>query len=505
MRKLLAIFIILIAIILLLPFGFGLHTQYLLTQLDGLRIPLKEGTLGAIEINVVDHHRGWFKSNATLNLSYEQPSTATLEPHGDTAEAQANAIQFISSEVNITHGPILWRPDNTIIKDFPPLFGQAWIEAPITKAAENFQNSSLEVKGLQNLRAFGLVSLMGEQKVFIDTEELSVLNQQGRLNLAGLDLTVDRFDFGKNIAAALHVPQLDFIIFAPDAESTGMHLQMDNVEMEFDGAIENINELWFGTSLGAAIFTVDLLKLDVNGDHISVNNLASASLQEPNVNKQLLDGEGEVDIASINFNNQSVGPIEMLFSYSNIDKNAVEYMRSTYNEWLYSDNNQTFLASLSPEQHDAFFAKLLEFVNYLPSYQIDDLNIITPQGNFISDFAINVTGKAADATAVQSTDYWKNNLDVSLDVLVTKALMQQSMAWAVGQFYGWINPLVVSTAATPAPAVDYNAEAANLLNQGLAFGIVKQADDDFASNIRYDKGVLTVNEKVLLDLSNKQQ
>jgi hypothetical protein len=507
MRKLLATLIILLVVILLLPFGFGLHTQYLLNQLDGLRIPIKEGTLGAIEINVTDHHRGWFKSTATLNLSYEQPSTATLEPHGDTAEAQANALKFISSEVNITHGPILWRPGNTILEDFPPLFGQAWIAAPITYAAENF--SSLEINGLQNTRAFALISLMGEQKVFVDTEELSAVNKQGQLSLSGLDLVIDRFDFGKNLATDFQIPQLNFIIYATNEEASGMHLQMDNMELEFDGAIKKIEELWFGTWLGTAIFTADVIKLDINGDHIAINNLSSASSQESKADSALLDGEGEVDIASVTFNDQSIGPIEMLFGYSNIDKNAVEYMRGVYNEWLYSDNNQTFLASLSPEQHDAFFAKLLEFVNYLPSYQIDELNVITPQGNFISDFAINIEAKAADIKELQATDYWKNNLHVSLDVLVSKLLMQQSMAWSLGQFYSWINPLVSSgsnaTATTPSNAVDYNAEAANLLTQGMAFGIIKQADDEFASNIRYDKGVLTVNEKILLDLSTKQQ
>lgn len=501
MRKLLATLTILAAVVLLLPFGFGLHTHYLLNKLDGLRIPLQEGTLGALEVNVEHIERGWFHSRASLTLLYEEPSRATLEPHANTAEAKAKATTLLSTKLKITHGPVIWRSNNDDMKHLPSFLGQAWIEAPIDYAAENFKNSPLEIVGLKNTQAYGWVSLLGQQKIWITTSGFSLRNAQSQLTLADFDLVIERSPLENRLSTDLYIPQLNFVIEENVANLVvGMKLQMDYLEMEFNGIIKTLDELWFGTWVGSANLTADYLQLNINKQQLSIDNLSSANLQEMSDNG-LLAGEGEVDMAALDFNDEKLGPIEVLYSYANIDKNAVEYMRGAYNEWLYSNNKQTFLDSLSPEQKEAFFKQLFQFVNNLPSYKINEIDVITPKGNFIADFDINITDKAADITALQSHDYWKQNIHAALNVLVAETLMQESLAWGVGKFYSWINPLITQPEENVAEPKNYDREAANLLAQAITFGILQQKDNELTAAINYDKGVLTVNEKTYLDLS----
>jgi len=509
MRKLLVTLIILIAVVLLIPFVFGFHTQYLLNEINGLRIPIKEGQLGVIEIDVNNYHRGWFKSRAIINVSYEQPSPATASPGADTPEADADEVTFLISHISITHGPILWRPGKEEADRTAPFFGQAWIKAPIKYVAESFSDRFIDITGAETGNAMGFISLLGNQALYLDTNEISFLDAKGQINFSGFHLQAERSTFGKELAAILNIPHLNFVIYGQNEEKSGIRWVMDTVEMEFDGMVDTLDALWFGTWIGELGATVDSFQLDVDGEHFAVTKFGAATLQKAGTNDKLLDGKGEVDIENVTLNQQTIGPIEFLFNFENIDKKAVEYMRGTYNEWLYSDMMEPFITSLSPNQRAEFYNQLLAFVNYLPAYQIEELSIITPQGDLMADFSVNIAAPATEVAQVENVAYWQQNINASFDLNAAKPLTETWLTWAVTKFYGWLTPLIPpmsgNNGTEPVPAIDYHAEAMNLLSQGMALGIIKPADDEYVSAIHYKQGLLTINDKTFIDWSKAKQ
>lgn len=500
MRKLIISILAITVLFLLLPFGFGLHTQFVLNELNGLRIPLKEGELGAIEIAVLDQHRGWFNSSATLQLSYEHPSAATAAPNADTPEAKAAAVTFLVSELQVLHGPVLWRTGHD---EKAPLFGQSLIIAPIKYAAENFSDRFIQITGETTGHLISYINFLGNQKVLLDTNEISFNDNKGQINFSGLNMVIDRFVFDNEVAFLLNIPHLNFIIYGKNEESSGIRWVVNHVNVEFDGILDTLNALWFGTWVGELAATVEDFQFEMNGEHYAFSQLGTAALQKRGANPELLEGRGEMVIENVTVEQQILGPIELVFNYENVDKKSVEYIRGAYNRWLYSDSMEPFVVSLSPQEKVEFYDHLFTFVNYLPHYQISEFSMITPQGDVNADISVQITTPATSVEQLEHATYWQQNVSVLFDLETAQPVMQNSLAYALQKFYGWLNPLFPAMHEN-APAVNYHDEAMNLLSQAAGLGVIKPVGNDYISAVKYQQGILTINDQTMLDWSKPE-
>lgn len=173
---------------------------------------------------------------------------------------------------------------------------------------------------------------------------------------------------------------------------------------------------------------------------------------------------------------------------------------------------------LTPAQQDEFYADVLEFVNRKPSYKVERFILVTDAGAVSGDFEANITGTAQDVPEVKNIHYWQQNVDARLDLTASQALTENVATWGISRFYAWLNPLLnlpapavnpgspsaEGPAAPSTPAVDYHADAIDLLKQAEMFGFIKSEDNKYYTEALYEKGVLKINGKTLLDLSQKQ-
>lgn len=107
MKKLALTLAIIVLVVLALPFGFGWYAEReLRAQLD------QPGIAALVDVSVKEYDRGWFKSKAVMQIglaeSYIQQLAALQGPAGAEAGVAALSTVKYDSDLDITHGPVLW-------------------------------------------------------------------------------------------------------------------------------------------------------------------------------------------------------------------------------------------------------------------------------------------------------------------------------------------------------------------------------------------------------------
>ncbi len=119
------VLIIIIGLILVLPFAMGFAIQHKYTKiLDAL------SASGEIKLKIMEYHRGWFHSDAKVQLTVTDPGFIKMN-NWLTGEEKGAPLQFIITE-QITHGPFLFLTDSTGKKRI--LLGEAFIKSQIREA-----------------------------------------------------------------------------------------------------------------------------------------------------------------------------------------------------------------------------------------------------------------------------------------------------------------------------------------------------------------------------------
>ena len=511
MRKWLISTVIVVVILLLLPFAFGLHAQYLLHEMNGLRIPVKGGELGAVELAVSDTKIGWLHSSATIKVNYQTPAHG-LVTKGTTAPVPVEAEplkHLFTAQTQITHGPLLWRSTES---DKRPVWGQAWVDAPVEFVTDNFPDRFLQIAGMETGRVRGYVSLLGAQTVYVDTNEISFQDPLGQLSFSGFALELQRSLGGKDVALDLLVPHFNFVLYPNDARKDGARWLMDGIELKFAGVIDHPMAFIYGTWFGEANATIKMMQVNYNGKNYGVNQLTASSMQVPGTDEKLLDGKADVNIENLMIDQRTFGPMEANINYFNIDRSAVEDMRRMYDSWFSTNTNQPFLNSLTPEQRKEFFNDVFTFVNRLPRYDVDNFILVTDAGSVSGDLSLSVVAPAKTVEDVNTVSFWEQSVDAKIDLTASNQLVQNVAGWVVMQFYNWLNPLITTAPATPnvvtpeGPAVPtsaYQAEALSLINQAQTFGLIKNMDNQYSTAIVYQQGLLSINDKTIIDWSSK--
>lgn len=492
-----------LSLTLALPFLFGWHAQYVLNEINGLRIPIRGGQLGAIELAVSDIQRHWWHSSATINMNYHAPASennpTSLKP-------------IVTTVAHISHGPFLWRPNSD---EQRPLWGQAWIEAPVNYVTENLPARFVQITGSNTGMIKGYISLLADQKIWAKTNEISFQDEQGQLNFSGFNFEMERSLSGKEMTSAIVVPHFNFLLY-PINNQEGVRWVVDDVQLRFSGDLDHPAALWYGTWFGHAALTFDALQLEAQGIEYSANQFSYQSTHGAGNDSDEMNGETKIKIENFAFDKQTMGPFKADISYTHIDRAALEDIRKLYDDWFSSDSTLSFYAHLRPEQKDQLFNDLLQIVNRKPSYQINDFVLVTESGTLSGDAGVTILAPAKDRNELDSFDYWIKNVDAHLDLTASEALVKQTATWGLSQFYMWLTPfmrVVEPTPVAPAPITpdgpsqpvmttpDYQAEADGMLNQAESIGFIKSEDHKYYMSVRYEHGVLSVSDIPVIDLS----
>lgn len=501
-----------IVVLLALPFAFGLHAEKLLNQLDGMHIPLKKGEFGTLEFTVTDLHRGWLSSTVTLQLNYlESPllaSSAQNTSETTLATKTKPSKTLLIAKANILHGPILWRTD---VKQSHPFWGQAWLAAPVEYVTDNLPERFVEVTGLKTGDLMGYVSLLGEQTYYASTNEIGFQDDAGQLNFSGFDLELVRSRSGENLVFDLTIPHFNFVLYPDQNKQGGLRWLMDGIEVKFAGTADHPAAFWYGTWYGDMLGSVGTIQLEAEDNNYSLTRLSTNSSQKQGKNAEVLEGKAQLEMENLTINQQVFGPVEASVSYANIDRAALEGMRRLYNNWLADSSSQPFFESLTAEQQQEFLQDVFKLVNQLPIYALDNLTISTSSGRVNGDFSIKVTAPAKEISDLQTLTYWQRSLDAAIDIDASQVIAQEVTAWALQRFYAYMNPLFKlpipnnqsSSESGAANPIDYHAEAQSLLKQAQVFGVIKSIDNDYVLGAHYKEGLLSINGKTIIDLSNR--
>ena len=496
MRKWLIVVLVIVALGILIPFGFGVQINHQLKKLNDLQIPIKGGELGTLEFAVTDQKQGWRHSKAVITVSFRHP-------HTDIGESTTKTVPIITAHTKISHGPLLHQ----VSADGNEwMIGQALLQANMNYVAENLPARFLEITGIETGMASAFVALLGEQTIFVSTREISFQDVTGQLNFSGIDLEIERSRDGKKIVADMLIPHFNFLLYPPEDQAGGVRWLMDGVSLQFIGTVDHPAALWYGTWFGEVEALINNMQIDMDGNHYSINQFGFANIQKPDTDNSLLQGESEIQFERLLYNQKGYGPFEAILSYEHIDRAAVENIRTLYDDWLYADTQVDFMTYLNAQQRELFNNSLLALVNRLPDYKINNFFLVTDQGNLSGKFAMNVTGKANSAQELEGLSFWQQNLKMNLNIQASQALTQDFSTWMVQQFYNLIKlplPLMPTPSGQPgvAPVVDYQGEAKNLLNQAQIFGIIKSANDEYAMDAQFQQGRLLFNGKPFIDFN----
>lgn len=506
-KVLLSITIVSISILLLLPFLFGWQAQYVLNEINGLRIPIRGGQLGAIELAVSDIERRWWHSTAIINMNYHAPASenniAALKP-------------IVTTVAHISHGPFLWRSNSNEPR---PLWGQAWIEAPVNYVTENLPARFVEITGANTGVINGYISLLADQKIWAKTNEISFQDEEGQLNFSGFDFEMKRSRSGEDMAAAIAVPHFNFVLY-PINNENGVRWVVDDVQLQFSGELDHPTALWYGTWFGETELTLDALQIDAQDMQYMANQFSYHSIHVPGNDQGEMNGETKVKLENFSFNKNIMGPFSADVTYTHIDRAALEDIRKLYDAWFSSDSRELFYNYLTPAQKDELFNDLLQLVKRKPSYQINKFALVTDSGSLLGEAGVAILAPAKDRNELDSFDYWINNVDAHLELTASETLVKQTAAWGLSQFYMWLTPFmrVSEPAVIHSPAVsstpsaegsvkpemttpDYQAESDAMIKQAESFGLVKNEDHKYYLNVRYEQGVLSVSDIPVIDLS----
>jgi uncharacterized protein YdgA (DUF945 family) len=506
MKWFIGVSFIVIGICLLLPFAFGFHTQYLLKQLDGLRVPIRGGEWGAVEFSVSDQKRGWWHSSATVNLNYHIPDGA----------AQTPSKPLLSTQTKISHGPFLWRPSES---EKRPFWGQAWIEAPVSYVTGSLPARFLQITGTETGKVRGYIGLTGNQTIWVNTNEVGFQDADGQLNFSGLALEIERSANGNELVSVLSAPHFNFVLYPKNTDGPVQWL-INGIQLQFSGRLDHPTALWYGTWFGKAEIAVDTVQLDAGGQHYAVNKFSSTSVHAPGNSSDEMQGETKFKLESLTANQNIMGPLEADITYAHIDRDALEDMRKLYDGWMSADTTLPFIAYLTPAEQDEFYQDLFTFVKRKPTYKLDHFILTTNAGMVSGNFEANITAPAKDAYEVKNIEYWQQHINARLDITASQAVAENVAAWGIARFYAWLNPLLnlpqppsPAAGTTPPsaegptqpamPAVDYHAEAVNLLNQAQTFGFISSENQKYQTEALYQEGILSINGKNILDLSGK--
>ncbi len=497
-----------LSLILALPFLFGWHAKYVLNEINGLRIPIRGGQLGAIELAVSDIERHWWHSSATININYHAPASenniAALKP-------------IVTTVAHISHGPFLWRPHSNEPR---PLWGLAWIEAPVNYVTENLPARFVEITGANTGTINGYISLLADQKIWAKTNEISFQDEQGQLNFSGFDFEMKRSRSGEDMTAAIAVPHFNFVLY-PINNQNGVRWVVDDAQLQFSGELDHPTALWYGTWFGETKLTLDALQIAAQDMQYIANQFSYHSIHVSGNDQGEMNGETKVKLENFSFNKNIMGPFSADVTYTHIDRAALEDIRKLYDAWFSSDSTELFYNYLSPAQKQELFNDVLQLVQRKPSYQINDFVLVTESGSLSGDAGISILAPANDRNELDSFDYWIKNVDAHLELTASETLVKQTAAWGLSQFYMWLTPFmrVTEPAVIHSPSVsstpsaegpvksemttrDYQAESDAMIKQAESFGFVKNEDHKYYINVRYEHGVLSVSDIPVIDLSD---
>lgn len=454
MRKLLAFLILLIILIGLAPFIDGYFAkQNYLKFIDTINANTKKS-----KITVKSYQLGWLSSEVQQSVDATNPDNPFT----------------ITMTVRVLHGPLIYDPVSS--KWF---VGQYYVRSNFV-LPDNI-NTILFGAGVTQpiLQTSTLATFNNE---FINTFSIPAMNIQAP---NGANLTWK----GLNGATQFNVKdqhfdhvQLNFTSGTLTATNGPTNFTLQNVDVQYDSYLTPFGFLNTTSSLTAPQIT-----LTTNEGSLLLNNL-NFKTQNHLDNNNNVNGQSELSFTNMSFLNFSINSADLKLGAQNLSaqglKNYVQALQNMSSNAGSFDRNQVY--GLLPQ----ILTPTTQFT--------ENLSVMTPQGNILSDGQVTWDGGFKSMQEAKNNTHLTVNLRVSVSLinflLETAAKNEQAKAIALPTPPANPNTAMAKTNVKPnIPAPSRTDKIRAQIQDAVKKGYIKQDNNDYVVTITLQKGVTKIN------------
>jgi|GEM_PF-4975469 len=490
MRKIVAVIIALIVVIAIAaPYGMGiLAKKKVVAMLE------RSGHNPNVSVIMTQYERGWFESNADLDVQLILPPLANL------TQGNSFTLAFKVKE-HIIHGPIVFSRKGIKL-------GLAFVEShveldPMAKAL--VEGIFKGQKSRPQIDADTLFHLTGSTTSYLTVPPYLYQNNHLLIHWKGLN---GKWCFSGNydgVSADTHfaglvgsIPQAKLLVGAFDSKS---RMQRSD------------HGLWTGTNK----ISLNKFALDIAGTHkIQLDNMSFNV--SSNLNNQLFSTTFGAEMKQLQWNGRSFGPGRYKIEVSNLDAKALAQIHQVIDA----------SANLSPELKQQRLASLagvwLRLIARGAKLDIQDVRLTMPEGNFLANGSLGLDVAKPnddDKGLIGMIQRVNANVNVEMPVIVAERIItelffrhyqrQQSLqgilinqlrkndpngAAAEPQQLGQAVPLTPLQMRQLA-----KQDGQKQLTLWLERGLIKQEGNQYKLQATLNKGELKVNGKVMNELS----
>jgi uncharacterized protein YdgA (DUF945 family) len=380
MRKgLIGIVVLLVALVLLVPFGMGYWVKDYYPKL--LKVAETESNA---QIKLVSYKRGWFSSQAVVSVNVNNPNGWAIGAQPTAAPINTNKNLTFVVQQEIKHGPLMWINNKLAV-------GRAYIHTQLVKPAIPVSHNTI-------------IRLNGVRDTRIQIPSLVFQNPQGQaiIVLNGLDFNAKAASDQKAITGGFTVN--DFVIKNPEGSH---HAQFIKYAFQIN---KNVEGLWLGTH------SVQMPKLVLTSAAGSPQTIVSGSDIQLNVieNNNRLTYDANYTINNVTVGDKSYGPNKIVVSVKDIDADALGQIKQQLQSLAHVSNP-------SPSQVFSFYPLVMNLLNKGMAIKIQKLDLNTAWGKVFLQADIKLPQQSKPTFNIGQV---VKNLDINLNLKAPASLVQ---------------------------------------------------------------------------------
>lgn len=335
------VLVLVVGTVFIFPLGVGFFVQTKYPQM--IQAMSKSGD---VELKMLSYHRGWFNSEAVIQVSLAHPSLLKLSDWVST-ESEQPPIQFVLSQ-NIEHGP--WLMVTTPAGKSKLFFGQAMIKSHVNPS-------------MGDIDSMTLVKITGSILSVLSAPEIKYYNKKDHTLalMSGLTATFNLTPGLTEITGQVKLPKL--ILKTSDFQQ-----QIHGLSARY-----KLFTSKSGLFLGDRLTKIENVTWSNNDPHskLKLNGLAMQSKsneQHGRVNYQL-----KAILNTININDADYGPQQIDFGVKNLDIPSLLTLRQQLSQL----QSNTHLSSMQLMKYNESFMMLLS-----KGMEVDlrKIHLVTPWG-----------------------------------------------------------------------------------------------------------------------------
>ncbi|QRN02729.1 DUF945 family protein [Legionella sp. MW5194] len=479
MKKIIGLVVILAVLVLGGYYGMGIITEH--TVRKNVDIVNQSNGLFA---DITEYHRGWFKSQATLNWRLHVPERIVRGADGQPQTMPAQDYQM-QMPLTIYHGPIIFA-DNGV------KLGLGYAKTDLTLPqtyAEQFNNTFTGNSTKPKLDLSLLINYLNNSKVNMSIPEFKLIAKQGnsQFDWKGMSSTVNVTSSMDEVAGDLTIEGMSFV-------KDQVTATMGEISSEY-----NLHRTDSGLFLGdASVSFPSLLIQDKTQKLFELNDLDINTSSD--IESGLFNSHFKSSLDKIVTQGKTYGPGNLEMAVRNLDAGALARINEQANKMQQGSDveKQQALMAIMPEI-PKLFSRGAEF-------EISEMTFTMPEGTVEGNLIITLP-KGDNNNPVEMMQKVQGNGRLKVPGAVLKQIISQTVRQrlAAGSTQVTSTPdttatdpnAPANTASTATPDMEQQvaAQTDQQINAMVQSGLLVQQSTDYVVEVSLNQGQLVVNGK----------